>query len=96
MIYTAKPEDFEAAIWDPRYDVLDIMHITEHVDRIVRRLRPERTQSPKTNNLVVASFVILMRDFASTILWSKLKLIQNTADFYIRTRTLSFMPEKKA
>ena len=57
MLYTTKPEDFEAAIWDPRYDVLDILHITEHVDRIVRRLRPERTQTSKTNNLVVASFV---------------------------------------
>ena len=57
MLYTTKPEDFEAAIWDPRYDVLDILHISDHVDRIVRRLRPELTRSPKTNNLPVASYV---------------------------------------
>ena len=57
VIYTTTAEDFNAKIWDPRYDILDILHITERVDRIVRRLRPERTRSPKTNNLVVASFV---------------------------------------
>lgn len=56
VIYT-NPEDFDVKIWDPRYDVLDILHISEHVDRIVRRLRPELTRAPKTNNLVVASFV---------------------------------------
>ena len=57
VIYTTTDEDFNAKIWDTRYDILDILHITERVDRIVRRLRPERTRSPKTNNLVVASFV---------------------------------------
>ena len=57
VIYTSTPEDFDAKIWDPRYDVLDILHISDHVDRIVRRLRPELTRSPKTNNLPVASYV---------------------------------------
>ena len=57
MIYSTSPEDFNAKIWDQRYDVLDILHISEHVDRIVRRLRPELTKAPKTNNLVAASYV---------------------------------------
>ena len=57
VLYTSTAEEFDAKIWNPLYDVLDILHINERVDRIVRRLRPEITRSPKTNNLVVASFV---------------------------------------
>ena len=36
VIYTTTAEDFNAKIWDPRYDVLDILNITERVDIIVQ------------------------------------------------------------
>lgn len=57
VILTYSAEEFNDKIWDPRYDVLDILHISDRADRIVRRLRPEFGRAPKTNNLVAASYV---------------------------------------
>ena len=57
MLYTTSPEEFDFKCWDQRYDVLDIRHISDHVDRVVRRLRPELCKAPRTNNLVIASYV---------------------------------------
>lgn len=57
VILTYSAEEFNEKIWDPRYDVLDILHLSDRADRIVRRLRPEFGRAPKTNNLVVAAYV---------------------------------------
>ena len=95
VIYTTKPEDFEATIWDSRYDVLDILHISEHVDRIVRRLRPELTKTPKTNNLVVASFVTSQTRLRLYHFIEQVEADPKYCRLLYSKQTQSFMPEKK-
>jgi hypothetical protein len=55
--YTRTAEEFHRLIGDPRYDVLDWVHISEQMDRVVVRMKPELCKGPATNNLPVAIFV---------------------------------------
>lgn len=49
--------DFHRWLADPRYNVLDWIHIAENLDRLVVRLKTELCEPVKTNNLPVAAFV---------------------------------------
>ncbi|KAL3114415.1 hypothetical protein niasHT_017279 [Heterodera trifolii] len=55
--YTRTPAEFHKLIDDPTYDKLDFVHVSDHMDRVVVRKRPEFAKAPLTNCLPVAIFV---------------------------------------
>lgn len=57
MKYTRTFTTFHDVVDDPTLDIVDFVHLSEHLDRIVTRKKPEFARSPQTNNLPVAMFV---------------------------------------
>ncbi|KAL3080617.1 hypothetical protein niasHS_012961 [Heterodera schachtii] len=55
--YTRTPAEFHKLLDDPTYDKLDFVHVSDHMDRVVVRKRPEFAKAPLTNCLPVAIFV---------------------------------------
>ena len=58
VVYTTNPEDFHKYFDSGEYDVLDMVHINPHLDRlVVRRLKCLDAKTPPTNNLTLAIYV---------------------------------------
>uniref|UniRef100_A0A183BP01 DNA-directed DNA polymerase n=1 Tax=Globodera pallida TaxID=36090 RepID=A0A183BP01_GLOPA len=55
--YTGSAREFHDLLLDPKQDVVDFVHLNEHLDRCVVRRRHPFVQGPATNNLAVACFV---------------------------------------
>ncbi|KAL3100353.1 hypothetical protein niasHT_029057 [Heterodera trifolii] len=55
--YTRTPAEFHQLLEDPTFDKLDFVHVSEHMDRVVVRKRPEFAKAPLTNCLPVAIYV---------------------------------------
>ncbi|KAL3093884.1 hypothetical protein niasHS_004724 [Heterodera schachtii] len=55
--YTRTPAEFHQLLEDPTFDKLDFVHVSEHMDRVVVRKRPEFAKAPVTNCLPVAIYV---------------------------------------
>jgi hypothetical protein len=55
--YARTPAQFHQLLADQKLDVLDFTHVTEEMDRVVVRPKPEFARSPSTNCLPIACFV---------------------------------------
>lgn len=55
--YAKSPEEFHRLINDPTLETLDFEHVSEHMDRVVCRKRPEFATAPTTNCLPIGIFV---------------------------------------
>ncbi|KAL3081243.1 hypothetical protein niasHS_012655 [Heterodera schachtii] len=55
--YTRTPAEFHKLLEDPTYDKMDFVHVSDNMDRVVVRKRPEFAKAPLTNCLPVAIYV---------------------------------------
>lgn len=57
MAITRSPTEFHKYFNDEEIEVLDAVHLTPHLDRIVYRRRQEFERPPTTNSVPIAVFV---------------------------------------
>jgi hypothetical protein len=55
--YARTPAQFHQLLADPKLDTLDFTHVSEELDRVVVRPKPEFAKAPATNCLPIAIFV---------------------------------------
>jgi hypothetical protein len=71
--YAKDPEEFARLFDDCTLEMLDFVHVSEHLDRCVVRKRPEFSLAPDTNCLPVAIFVT---SYARLHLYSYIEQVQ--------------------
>lgn len=54
---TRSAKEFHELVADPCIEVLDVVHLNEHLDRVVFRKKEEFIEEPGTNNVLIASCV---------------------------------------
>ena len=54
---TSTVEEFHAFFNDEKLEILDVLHLTEKLDRIVYRTKEEFTTAPTTNTIPIAALV---------------------------------------
>lgn len=71
--YTRTPAQFHELLTDPTVDTLDFVHVSEQMDRVVVRKKPEFSQAPPTNCLPIAIYVT---SYARLHLYSYMEQVQ--------------------
>lgn len=61
---TSSPQEFHSFFDDEQIEVLDAIHITEKLDRIVYRMREEFAEPPSTNCIPIAAMITAYGRFA--------------------------------
>lgn len=57
VVITKSAEEFHELLANKKYEILDVLHLNEHLDRVVFRRRPEFLEPPNTNNVMIAGCV---------------------------------------
>ena len=91
VIITNCPEDFWQFFLDDTMEVLDVMHITEELDRLVIRQKKDFPDAPDTNNVPVAAFVT---SWARLHLYSFIEMIGDRPLLYCDTDSLFYVQKK--
>jgi hypothetical protein len=89
--YARTPAEFHELFDDPTIDILDFDHVSEHMDRLVVRPRPEFAQAPKTNCLPIAIFVT---SYARLHLYRYMEQVQQLPDaklLYVDTDSIYYV-----
>lgn len=73
VMFTRTPAAFHRLLDDPTMDVVDFTHMSEHLDLVVVRPRPEFARAPQTNSTVTACFVT---SWARLHLYASLQQVQ--------------------
>jgi hypothetical protein len=56
-VITRSAMEFHRLLDDPQLEILDTCHLNDQLDRVCVRQKEQFLKPPKTNNVVVASFV---------------------------------------
>lgn len=71
--YTRTPREFHTLLEDLTLEIVDFHHVSQYMDRVVVRRRPEFAKAPRTNCLPVAIFVT---SYARLHLYSFMEQVQ--------------------
>lgn len=90
VVVTASEEEFFKYVLDDSIEFVDVLHISEVLDRITYRKRTEFEDSPLTNNLPIAVFVTSL---ARLHLYKYLEMLGNSV-LYCDTDSVIFLRDK--